>query len=240
MKKKIALLLALVMAIGLLGGCDAFSAFQSGSDKYAPYVQSLLDMAYKNKTDKYLELVDDTKQSADEYYEEEMMASWADSLASYFLIEKEMLNDDTINQRLLDVTKEIFAKAKYEVAEAVKTDDYYTVKLTIEPIVYCELALTEAQNYSNSMVERAKSGEFGEVTVNDDGSLSGFADDNEYVEWEKQYALGMLDVMESFVSKIEYADPVEKIVKIEEDDEGYGVDVNTLREIDSAMFVWPQ
>ncbi len=184
--------------------------------------------------------MDDTKQSADEYYEEEMMASWADSLASYFLIEKEMLNDDTINQRLLDVTKEIFAKAKYEVAEAVKTDDYYTVKLTIEPIVYCELALTEAQNYSNSMVERAKSGEFGEVTVNDDGSLSGFADDNEYVEWEKQYALGMLDVMESFVSKIEYADPVEKIVKIEEDDEGYGVDVNTLREIDSAMFVWPQ
>ena len=76
--------------------------------------------------------------------------------------------------------------------------------------------------------------------MNDDGSLSGFADDNEYVEWEKQYALGMLDVMESFVSKIEYADPVEKIVKIEEDDEGYGVDVNTLREIDSAMFVWPQ
>ncbi len=46
MKKKIALLLALVMAIGLLGGCDAFSAFQSGSDKYAPYVQCLLDMAY--------------------------------------------------------------------------------------------------------------------------------------------------------------------------------------------------
>lgn len=237
MKKKMALLLALILAIGLLGGCDAFSSFQSGSKKYAPYVQSLLDMAYKNETEKYLELVDDTKQGADDYYED-MMQSWADSLAGYFLIEKDRLNDDAINELLLNITKDIFSKAKYEVAEAVKTDDYYTVKLTIEPIIYCDLAFNEAQSYSTSMVERAKAGEFGEVTVSDDGGLSGFADDNEYIEWERQYALGMLDVMKSYVSKIEYADPVVKIVQIEEDDEGYGVDFNTLQEIDSAIFVW--
>ncbi|MCI8401671.1 MAG: hypothetical protein HFI38_06195 [Lachnospiraceae bacterium] len=225
MKRRIAFLMALLMAVGLLGGCNSFSKFSDNSKDYGPYVKSLLDMAYKNDTTKYLELVDDTKTSADQTYEENM-EYWGLYLGYSFEIETEYLNDSAINDRLTKLAKDIFAKAKYETADAVKTDDYYTVKVTIEPILFIDTAYDEAEAYVTDMVAKAENGDFGDLQN----------DENAYYDWEMEYAKGMLDILESYVDKIEYGTAISKIVEIEVDeDEMYGISDDSMIELQNAL-----
>lgn len=209
MKKCIALLV-LALAASLLGACDSYS--NRDAVDYGTYVKSLLDLDYKGITDQYLELVDDTKENAESFYPN-CMESWA-----YVLAENYQLyaagEDEEVYNALLTLTKDIFSHVKYEVAEAVKSGDYYTVEVTLYPMRFTEITEDEIQAYQTEFNSAAGAGEFGEYGSDEADTLAA----------EIVYAEKILGILEKSVSQIEYADPVSKIVKITKDEDGfYGI-----------------
>ena len=64
-KRKISAILLTAMTLLLLGGCGKkFDA--------AGYTQALLDVSYKNETDKYIELTGSSKEAAEKIFEKRM------------------------------------------------------------------------------------------------------------------------------------------------------------------------
>lgn len=240
MKKKIAWLLVLVMLVGMLSACGSKDAetetkaetqaetqaeketkqdsgdgelsnlFGGGDDgsNYGPYVQSLLDLDYKGITDTYLELVDDTKENAESYYGQ-CMEYWAYLLADHFLIVYDI--NEEVHADMIALTEEIFANVKYEVADAVKSGDDYTVKVTIHPMLFVEKAYDEVAAYGNDFQERSDNGEYGDYEN----------DEEAYMNREIEYATEVIGILRGYVSQIEYDEPVVKYVGITKDAEGY-------------------
>lgn len=209
MKKKLVLLLVLVMTVSMLGACSSYS--DRNAMDYGAYVQSLLDLDYKGITDKYLELVDDTKENAESFYGTTMQY-WMYQLADLYQVYVD--GDEGLYNDMLALTESIFAKVKYEVADAVKTDDYYTVEVTLYPMLFTEMTRDEVQAYQDQFNTQAANGEFGDYGNNDADTLRG----------EIEYGNQVISILEKYVSQIEYDKAVSKIVKITKDEDGlYGI-----------------
>lgn len=260
MKKKIALLLVLVMAVSMLGACggkddsdketkaetqtvaeeetkkedgekeddekDNNSGLFGSSDEganYGPYVQSLLDLDYKGITDTYLELVDDTKENAESFYGK-CMEYWAYILADHFLIVYDI--NEEVKADMIALTEEIFANVKYEVADAVKAGDGYMVEVTISPMLFVEKAYNEVVEYGNAFQERSDNGEFGDYEN----------DEEAYTAREIEYANEVIAILRSYVSQIEYDEPVTKVVKITKDEDGlYGISDDDYADLENYL-----
>lgn len=206
MKKKAIWLLVLTLVVGMLGGCSAFSDFSSSD--YGAYVQSLLDVEYKGITDKYMELTEDTQENADAFYPA-CMEYWAYIIADYFLIAPDISTE--VEERLVSLTEDVFSHVRYEVADAVESGDYYTVEVTVYPMLFVEAAYDEVTAYAEDFQARSDAGEHGNY----------MEDDEAYTAREIEYANGVMDILETYVDNIEYDDPVSKIVKITVDEDGY-------------------
>lgn len=221
MKKITAVLLSMVMLLGV-AGCNSYKEHKDPSATYGPYVQSLLDVSYKHDATKYLEYVDDTEEAAEEYYNN-TMAYWAAELANYFQM---VLIDDATEERMIGLMEDIFAQAKYEVAAAVKSGDYYTVEVTIEPLDFTTQVYDEVADFADDFQSRSDAGEFGDY-INDETA---------YTEWEIAYANGVMDILDTYVDHLEYADPVEKIVKVNVDEDGYyGISEDDQYDLESYL-----
>lgn len=243
MKKKLALLLVLVMAVSMLGACggkdepetqaqteaqtdaeteaedDDVSNLFGGDEgsNYGPYVQSLLDLDYKGITDTYLELVDDTKENAESFYDS-CMEYWSYILANNYQLyaavqgeEGDTMYDESVHDALLQLTKDIFAHVKYEVADAVKTGDYYTVEVTLYPMLFTSIAENEIKAYQDEFNAAADAGEYGAYGEDEADTLAA----------EVAYANRVIEILSASVSQIDYDAPVSKIVKITKDEMGY-------------------
>ena len=242
MKKKLALLLVLVMAVSMLGACggkdepeteaqteaqtDAETAEDEdlsnlfGGDEgsnYGPYVQSLLDLDYKGITDTYLELVDDTKENAESFYDQ-CMEYWAYILANNYQLyvavqgdETDTMYDEGVHDALVQLTKDIFSHVKYEVADAVKTGDYYTVEVTLYPMLFTDLTKEEITAYQDEFNAATEAGEYGAYGEDEADTMAA----------EVAYANRVIEILSASTSKIDYDAPVSKIVKITKDEMGY-------------------
>ena len=222
MKKTAIWLLVLTLAAGLLGGCSAFSDFTSGASDYGDYVQSLLDVEYKGVTDTYVELTGDTQENADEFYPA-CMEYWAYILADYFLIVPDISTE--VEERLVSLTEDVFSHVRYEVADAVESGDYYTVEVTVYPMLFVDAAYDEVVAYADDFQARSDAGEHGDY----------MNDEEAYTAREIEYANGVMDILETYVDNIEYDDPVTKIVKIEEDDESYGISEEDYSDLENYL-----
>lgn len=210
MKKKLVLLLVLAMIVSTLGGCDSYA--NRDAQDYGAYVQSLLDLDYKGITDKYLELVDDTKENAESFYGV-CMEAWAYVLAEQYQLYAINVDEDVYDE-VVALTKDIFTHVKYEVADAVKSGDYYTVEVTLYPMVFTELSTEEIEAYQAEFNSAAGAGEYGDYGNDEEATIAA----------EIIYADRVLEILKKYVSQIEYADPVSKIVKITADEDGfYGI-----------------
>lgn len=241
MKKKLALLLVLVMAVSMLGACggkdsetkeetkaeteavteaDDDTSNLFGGDEganYGPYVQSLLDLDYKGITDTYLELVDDTKENAESFYGLSM-EYWAYVLANNYQLyvavqsdETDTMYDEDVHNALIALTEDIFSHVKYEVADAVKTGDYYTVEVTLYPMLFTQLTKNEITAYQDEFNAATEAGEFGAYGEDEADTLAA----------EITYANRVIEILSASVSQIDYDAPVSKIVKITKDEMGY-------------------
>lgn len=206
MKKMIAVLLSLAMLLGV-AGCSSYKEYNDPSKDYGPYVQSLLDVSYKNDATKYLEFVDDTESAAEQYYND-TMSYWAYQMEDYFQM---VMAGEESEARMIGLMEEVFAKAKYEVEDAVSVNDYYTVQVTIYPLDFTDLVYDDVVAFVEEFNARVEAGEFGDYEN----------DENAWIDAEIYYENGVMDVIESYLDQLSYADPVERIVKITVDDDGY-------------------
>jgi len=218
MKKKVSLLLALVLCVSALGGCSAFSG-RNATD-YGAYVRSYFDVDYKGEVDTYLELTNDTRENAEMFYDS-TMEWWACIIADWFsfydlLYDESGIADEAVKERMIATTKDIFKHVKYEVADAVKSGDDYTVKVTIYPINFSDV-VGEPYNeyYNNDFQERILAGEFGDIEN----------DDEAYKNMLIIYANDVIDIIDKYVADLDYLDPVIRDIRINVDENGnYGID----------------
>lgn len=120
MKKKLSLILACIMVVGLLGGCgNSFDA--------SAYLKALLDNSYKNDSTQVVAMKIATAEEAAEVYEQGIDAEMNAMLYSIGSISEEQ--EEQYRQAFAD----IYAGAKYTVGEAKKQDDgSYVVTVTYE------------------------------------------------------------------------------------------------------------
>ncbi len=150
MKKLKRMAVALVAAVALLtAGCgQEFDA--------KGYVQGDLDAVLKGEiSEDYLKLVDST--------EEEVMAENEKLMDENMAVFEDLGLSDEMVEKYRGYMTELMKKCKYTVGDAVKTDDGYTVTVTVEPILFgdaLENALTSAEtDLMNWITEAAASEE---------------------------------------------------------------------------------
>lgn len=163
MKKKTPLLaLALVLSI-LLAGCSGLSNRQGA---IPTLVKGNLDLVYLNEySDEYKVLLADppTAEEAEQEYLTNLEAE-AQYFMSYFNIAEDMISEET-RQSIIDMYKEIYSYSKYEVGEAVKSDEKYLVEVTIYPIDIIQKVMDEdADAFSENWQTRVEAGEFDSMT----------------------------------------------------------------------------
>lgn len=211
MKKVRSGLVALGLALAMifsLAACDDGGIDASG------YVKFLLDQWYIGQyDDAWLEELSSSKSEADEIYLDSIQGE-VDAFVSYAGIDY----PDDVNDRLLDLWKQICAKASYEVGEAGKPDKdgTYTVKVTFKPLDVYKL-LDEAYPAFSESFEA----EFEDV---DTESMS----DAEFDDWfenvyDKAYRDGLCDLLESLVPQVGYLPEKSLVVQVENDGEYYGL-----------------
>ena len=140
--KKLPLLLAGTLLVGLLGGCgNSFDA--------AAYAKALLDNSYKNDSAQCVSMKIGTAEEAEQIYNEGLDANVDAMVASA---------GGTISAEQAESFREVFADiyggVKYTVGEAEKQDDgSFVVTITYEQMNVFEPAMTAYMEEVNSMVE---------------------------------------------------------------------------------------
>lgn len=140
--KKLSLILAGALTVGLLGGCgNSFDA--------AAYAKALLDNSYKNDSTQFVSMKIGTAEEAAALYEQGLDAN-VDAMVSSA--------GGSISTEQAESFRQVFADiydgAKYTVGEAEKQgDDTFVVTITYEQMNVFEPAMTAYMDEVNSMVE---------------------------------------------------------------------------------------
>lgn len=115
--------------IVLAGMIAAFILGLAGCGKFDPvvYTKACMDAMYKHDYKEYAKQIDvseeDAKEDLETKFEKNVLAGFG-----------EFTMPDEDKERYISLMKKLYAKAKYEVGEAEKKGDGYTVAITVEPI----------------------------------------------------------------------------------------------------------
>ena len=100
------------------------------------------------------------------------------------------------------------------------------VEVTISPMLFVEKAYNEVVEYGNAFQERSDNGEFGDYEN----------DEEAYTAREIEYANEVIAILRSYVSQIEYDEPVTKVVKITKDEDGlYGISDDDYADLENYL-----
>jgi len=126
MKRVICALLCAVMLVCSLTGClEKFDA--------KAFVQGNLDVIYLNKiTDEHLNSVTNSREDLEAVYQKGIEIE-AEYFASYFYFDLELAPEGTF-ERIVELYKQIYTYAKYEISEAEQAEDDYLLTVTVYPI----------------------------------------------------------------------------------------------------------
>lgn len=199
-----------------LTACGGFA-----KDDAATLVKGDIESVYMNKhSEDYLSLCNTTKEERTSVYEASM-ENEADYFISYFEFDSSMVDSATYD-RIVQLYKDIYSHAKFEVGEVSQSGDNYLVSLTIYPIDIFEKVINEDYDGFYSTYEEK---------YNDD-SVS--AEDLEAF-WQD----GILKLFEARLSSIGYLDPVTLSVQVvpaeEEGSTYYSVDTNDAETINTSL-----
>lgn len=140
--KKLSLILAGALTVGLLGGCgNSFDA--------AAYTKALLDNSYKNDSTQFVSMKIGTAEEAAALYEQGLDAN-VDAMVSSAGGSISTEQAESFRQVFAD----IYSGAKYTVGEAEKQgDDAFVVTITYEQMNVFEPAMNAYMEEVNNMVE---------------------------------------------------------------------------------------
>lgn len=192
MKKVGSVVLIMAMVLSLTGCAGGFDA--------SKYVKGIMENVYYGEATNYMELVEITKEEAYEEYESGIKVE-ADYFVQYYNLEE--ISDD-VYQTIVDMYKEIYKAAKFDVKDAVKNGDDYNVEVVISPISL----ITDSEDEIIEKWEELNN------TLNPDDYASN-------MEINDEYANAVISVIKKNMSNIGYGADKSVIVKVEKDTNGY-------------------
>ena len=216
------LVLALVLALSLAGCGTAMT------DASTVLVQGNLDEIYLGKYDPaFLELVNTTEEQAEANYIQGLETE-ADYFAYYFSID---YMDDTLQDEIVELYKEIYSHSRYEVGEATKVDDStYGVPVTIYPIDIMQTVYDQAD---------AAIAEFN-ASYSDDEMYLIENDEAAYAEYDAAWARMWIQLCRDNLDSIGYLEPQEMVVQVKQDSDGlWTIYDDDFNRIDVAMIYYP-
>ena len=210
-KRVISLTLSLALLVPLAACGGGLSP-----DDATTYIQGILDENYKGIYDaEFLEMIDSTETEAQEIYQNSI------EVEADFLIGSLMDNAPTEEQRseLIELYKEIYAKASYTVDTATEIDEStYGVKVTVAPI-----------DIFHQLMDEVSSGTtFTEFNAQYPDTM----DDDQYYEYEIAWFQLVLDTLRELIPSLGYLEEQSRVVQVTLGDDNYWSlneeDFNTL------------
>lgn len=208
----LAVIISALMVTGL-SGCSVLSLFNSFDA--SKYVLGLMDAYYKGVFENYLDQTEDTQENAQKVYDDVMKAK-AEAFAAYAGVGMNEDSEPVFNE----FAKKIYSQVKYEVKEAVKTKEGFTVDIVISPILVLESIEEQYNKYLEDFNARNDAFEFSDWT------------DEEY---DKEFERGVLEIFKNNQDNIQYGEDVTVTVSVVLEGKTYNVSEADIMKIDEKV-----
>lgn len=205
-------IISALMVTGL-SGCSVLSLFNSFDA--SKYVLGLMDAYYKGIFENYLDQTEDTQENAQKVYDDVMKAK-AEAFAAYAGVGMNEDSEPVFNE----FAKKIYSQVKYEVKEAVKTKEGFTVDIVISPILVLESIEEQYNKYLEDFNARNDAFEFSDWT------------DEEY---DKEFERGVLEIFKNNQDNIQYGEDVTVTVSVVLEGKTYNVSEADIMKIDEKV-----
>lgn len=212
--KKTAVILLAVLIIISLTGC---SLMGNSKKTYANYVQSLLDVNYKAEFTDYMKITNSTQEEAQTVYDDGLNYL-ADALMVAYGIND--VEGSDIKSQFVELAKEIYSHASYEIEGVTKTDGVYQVSVNIQPIDILLITYDDVVTYIEDMNQRV---------------TNGFYNDYELDAYEIEYAQGIIDILNEALPNVGNGETVTVTVTILDNDEYYYISDADFLALDKAI-----
>ena len=215
LKRITTLSMVFVMVISMVG-C---SLFDSKEKVYSRYLVSLLDINYKNITKDYMTLTGVSQKDAEAVYVANMDYQ-AHNLMNYYGVKE--VDDGTILSEFYYLAQTIFSNAKYKVTDVKhdKKSDQYTLEVTVYPLDTLETTYDDVVQYIEDFNARVDDGDYNNT--------------NE-VDYETEFAEGIIEILKATADKPGYMDPVVVEVPIQPSDDYYYISDDDFLKLDAAI-----
>ena len=199
-----------------LTGC---SLFDSKAKIYSRYVTSLLDINYKNLSKDYITLTGVSQSDAEAVYVANMDYQ-AHNLMHYYGIKE--VDDGTILSEFYYLAQSILSNAKYEVSKVTqdKESGEYVVEVTVYPLDTLESTYDTVVAYIESFNAKVEEGDYNNATE---------------VEYETEFAEGIIEILKTANKNPGYLDPVTIKVPIVASSDSYCIEDEDFLTIDSNI-----
>ncbi len=214
-KKGFGILVVFVMVFTMTG-C---SLFDSKEKVYSRYITSMLDINYKNVSKDYTTLTGVSQKDAEAVYVSNMDYQ-AHNLMNYYGIKE--VDDGTILSEFYYLAQSIFSNAKYEVTNVKhdKDTDTYSIELTVYPLDTLENSYDQVVEYIENFNARVDEGDYNDATE---------------VEYETEFAEGIIEILKNTTGEPGYMDPVVLEIPIQPSDDYYFVSDEDFIKIDKNI-----
>ena len=144
----------------------------------------------------------------------------AHNLMNYYGVKE--VDDGTILSEFYYLAQSIFANAKYEVTDVKKDkdNDSYTLELTVYPLDTLEASYDEVVKYIEDFNTRVDDGNYNNTTE---------------VEYETEFAEGIIDILKTHTADPGYMDPVVLEIPIQPSDDYYYITDDDFLKIDQNI-----
>jgi len=144
----------------------------------------------------------------------------AHNLMSYYGVKE--VDDGTILSEFYYLAQSIFSDAKYEVTDVIvdKETDSYTLELTVYPLNTLEATHDQIVSYIENFNARVDEGDYNNTTE---------------VEYETEFAEGIIEILKSTVDNPGYMDPVVLEIPIKPSNDYYYIEDADFLEIDKNI-----
>ena len=209
-KKAVCVLLCMCMLLGV-SGCG------SKSSNYKAYVKSLISANYLGITDEYAKMTGANEEDAEALYLQNV-TRLADNLSIYYGLE--IGSDPELAPAMVDLSKKIYGKTKFEINRVYTDNNIDYVELTIYPIDIINQTNAQVVEY----VEKFNA-------AVDNGDYNNYSKE----EYEYEFASGIIGILAGAVNDIEYGEPEVITVRIITSGDTYYIGNEDFRNIDRCI-----
>ena len=203
-----------MLCIGML---LSITACGQDTSNYSAYVRSLITSNYLGVTSEYVKLTGANEDDAEATYLQNV-TRLADNLSAYYGLD--ISSDPELAPAMVDLSKQIYGKAKFEVGKTYKDNNINYVDVTIYPIDILNQTNPDIIAYVQRFNDAVANGEYNDYTKE---------------EYEYEFASGIIGILAGAVEDISYKDPQAVKVRIITTDDSYYIGNEDFRDIDKYI-----